>query len=67
MIRHLLLRVNSPSLEDSLLLTESREAKKAPQDEENRQDKPKATTAETKDVVADNEPVAEEELKDGEK
>ena len=29
-IRHLLLKVDSPSLEDSLLLIESREAKKAP-------------------------------------
>ena len=31
-IRHLLLKVDSPSLEDSLLLIESREAKKAPQE-----------------------------------
>ena len=29
-IRHLLLKVDSPSLEDSLLLVESREAKKSP-------------------------------------
>tara|TARA_B100001250_G_scaffold401034_1_gene412392 strand:+ start:3525 stop:3977 length:453 start_codon:yes stop_codon:yes gene_type:complete len=66
-IRHLLLKVDSPFLEDSLLLIESREAKKAPQDEEHRQDKPKATPAETEDVVADDESVAKEELKDDEK
>jgi small subunit ribosomal protein S6 len=30
-IRHLLLKVDYPSLEDSLLLVESREAKKSPQ------------------------------------
>ena len=65
-IRHLLLRVGSPSLEDSLLLIESREVKKVPQDEERREDKPKATPAEIKDA-ADDEDVAEEESKDGEK
>ena len=63
MIRHLLLKVNSPSLEDSLLLVESREAKKAPQDEEKSQEKPKTSSVESND---NNESNANEELKDGE-
>ena len=62
-IRHLLLKVDSPSLEDSLLLIESKEAKKAPQDEEQSQEKPKVTLAEQNEVA---EPIAKEEPKDGE-
>ena len=62
-IRHLLLKVDSPSLEDSLLLIESKEAKKAPQDEEQSQEKPKVTPAEKNDTA---EPIAKEESKDGE-
>ena len=62
-IRHLLLKVDSPSLKDSLLLIESREAKKAPQEEEQRQEKPKVNPAEQNEVT---EPVAKEEAKDGE-
>ena len=62
-IRHLLLKVDSPSLEDSLLLIESREAKKVPQEEEQSQEKPKVNPVEQNEVT---EPVAEEELKDGE-
>ena len=62
-IRHLLLKVDSPSLEDSLLLIESKEAKKAPQDEEQSQEKPKVTPAEQNEVA---EPIAKEETKDGE-
>ena len=60
-IRHLLLKVNSPSLEDSLLLVESREAKKAPQEEEKSQETPKTSSVESND---DNE--SNEELKDAE-
>ena len=46
-IRHLMLKVNALSLEDSLLMIESREAKKAP--EEIKVTPPKAkVTAETK-------------------
>ena len=60
-IRHLLLKVNSPSLEDSLLLVESREAKKSLQEEEKSQEKPKTSSVESND---DNE--SNEELKDGE-
>ena len=62
-IRHLLLKVDSPSLEDSLLLVESREAKKAPQEEDRTQEKPKVATAEKNDA---DESVDKEELKDGE-
>ena len=62
-IRHLLLKVDSPSLEDSILLIESREAKKAPQNEEQSQEKPKVTPAEQNETT---EPVAKEESKDGE-
>ena len=62
-IRHLLLKVDSPSLEDSLLLIESREAKKVPQEEEQSQEKPKANPVEQNEVT---EPVAKEESKDGE-
>ena len=62
-IRHLLLKVDSPSLEDSILLIESREAKKAPQNEEQSQEKPKVTPAEQNEAT---EPAAKEESKDGE-
>ena len=62
-IRHLLLKVDSPSLEDSLLLVESREAKKAPQEEEQTQEKPKVTRAEQNEAA---EPIAKKESKDGE-
>ena len=62
-IRHLLLKVDSPSLEDSILLIESREVKKAPQNEEQSQEKPKVTPAEQNEAT---EPVAKEESKDGE-
>ena len=62
-IRHLLLKVDSPSLEDSILLIESREAKKAPQNEEQSQKKPKVTPSEQ---IEATEPVAKEESKDGE-
>ena len=62
-IRHLLLKVDSPSLEDSLLLIESREAKKVPQEEEQSQEKPKVNPVEQNEVT---EPVAKKESKDGE-
>ena len=62
-IRHLLLKVDSPSLEDSLLLIESREAKKAPQEEEQSQEKPKVTLAEQNQAA---ETVGKDESKDGE-
>ena len=43
-IRHLLLKVETPSLEDSLLLLESKEVKKTSQDEEEIQDKLKSNS-----------------------
>jgi len=62
-IRHLLLKVDSPSLEDSLLLIESREAKKTPIEEHQPQDKPKDTPVEKNDA---DESADKEEAKDGE-
>ena len=62
-IRHLLLKVDSPSLEDSLLLVESREAKKSPQEEDQSQEKPKTPPAETNTAA---ESVVKEESKEGE-
>ncbi|MDC0061957.1 30S ribosomal protein S6 [Pseudomonadota bacterium] len=62
-IRHLLLKVDSPSLEDSLLLVESREAKKSPQEEDQIQEKPKTPPAETNTAA---ESVVKEESKEGE-
>ena len=62
-IRHLMLKVDSPSLEDSLLLVESREAKKSPQEEDQSQEKSKASQAEIKPAA---DPAAKEESKDDE-
>jgi len=64
-IRHLLLKVDTPCLEDSLLLIESREAKKAPQEEDQKKDKQESTQVETSGDNS-NESPAEEESKDGE-
>ena len=61
-IRHLLLKVDSPSLEDSLLLVESREAKKSHQEEDQSQEKPKTPPAETNTAA---ESVVKEESKEG--
>ena len=62
-IRHLLLKVDCPSLEDSLLLVESREAKKSHQEEDQSQEKPKTPPAETNTAA---ESVVKEESKEGE-
>jgi small subunit ribosomal protein S6 len=62
-IRHLMLKVDSPSLEDSLLLVESREAKKSHQEEDQSQEKSKTSQAEINPAT---EAAAKEELKDGE-
>ena len=62
-IRHLLLKVDSPSIEDSLLLLESRETKKVPQEEEQSQEKLKTSPAELNTA---SESSAKEESKDGE-
>tara|TARA_Y100000768_G_scaffold63513_1_gene43590 strand:- start:455 stop:901 length:447 start_codon:yes stop_codon:yes gene_type:complete len=63
-IRHLLLKVDAPSLEDSFLLLESKEAKKSPQDEEEIQKELKSKTEKKSDEVSDEE-IASEESKDG--
>tara|TARA_B100001113_G_C20863375_1_gene515054 strand:- start:221 stop:661 length:441 start_codon:yes stop_codon:yes gene_type:complete len=57
-IRHLLLKVDFPSLEDSLLLVESREAKKAPQEEDHGDEKSETSSAESN---SENEPNPTEE------
>ena len=62
-IRHLLLKVDSPSLEDSLLLIESMEVKIAPQDTDQSQDKPKVKPSEKNDA---DDQVSKEESKEGE-
>jgi small subunit ribosomal protein S6 len=61
-IRHLLLKVDYPSLEDSLLLVESREVKKSPT-EDPKQEKPKVTPAvknNTDETAATEEPKGDE-------
>jgi small subunit ribosomal protein S6 len=63
-IRHLLLKVENPSLEDSMLLVESRETKKAPQDE-TLQDKPKTKSVEKNESSADQSDI-NAEAKEGE-
>ena len=55
-IRHLLLKVNTPSLEDSLLLTESKELKKTSQDDEKNQEKLKSNSEKKIDEASDEEP-----------
>ncbi|EKO36407.1 ribosomal protein S6 [SAR86 cluster bacterium SAR86E] len=63
-IRHLLLKVENPSLEDSMLLVESRETKKTPQDETS-QDKPKTKLVEKNESSADQSDI-KAEAKEGE-
>ena len=64
-IRHLLLKVDTPSLEDSLLLLESKEAKKTSQVEDKNQNKLKSDSVENIDKESDFEPKSKES-KDGE-
>ena len=61
-IRHLLLKLDAPSLEDSLLLLDSKDAKKTPQDEEEVQDKLQSNSDQKLDK--DDEPVSEESKDD---
>lgn len=65
-IRHLLLKVDSPSLEDSLLMVESREAKKSPQEDAQTREKPKVTPASPKEETKERAPSKYEESKEGE-
>tara|TARA_B100000459_G_scaffold37782_1_gene18552 strand:+ start:137 stop:583 length:447 start_codon:yes stop_codon:yes gene_type:complete len=63
-IRHLLLKVDAPSLEDSLLFLETKEAKKTSQAEEENQDKIKSNSEENTDNIS-NDDSASKESKDG--
>ena len=56
--------ISLPSLEDSLLLVESKEAKKTPQVEEDNQEKFKSNSEKKTDKVSDDDSVSEES-KDG--
>ena len=64
-IRHLLLKVNTPSLDDSFLLIESKEVKKTSQDDEKNQEKLKSNSEKKIDEASAAEP-SSEESKDGE-
>ena len=59
-IRHLLLKVNKPSLEDSLLLVESKEAKKNSQDNEENKEKLKSNSEEKIEKASDMKPSSKE-------
>ena len=63
-IRHLLLKVDTPSLEDSFLLLETKEAKKTSQVEEENHDKLQSNSEKKTDTISD-EDSASEESKDG--
>tara|TARA_Y100001970_G_C14056426_1_gene761833 strand:- start:205 stop:651 length:447 start_codon:yes stop_codon:yes gene_type:complete len=63
-IRHLLLKVDTPSLEDSLLLLETKEAKKTSQVMQEDQDKLKPNSEKKTDNASDDDH-ASEESKDG--
>ena len=64
-IRYLLLKVDTPSLEDSFLLIESRDVKKAPQEEDQKKDKQESPSVEANGETPEESP-AKEESKDGE-
>jgi len=63
-IRHLLLKVDAPFLEDSLLLMETKEAKKISQVEEENQDKSEPNSEKKADNLSDSDS-ASKESKDG--
>ena len=66
-IRHLLLKVDKPSLEDSLLLLESKELKRSAQDDEHKSKKPKSAKSESDNNSSIESSDATQESKDGEK
>ena len=66
-IRHLLLKVDKPSLEDSLLLLESKELKRSAQDDEQKSEKPKSVKSESDNNSSIESSDATQESKDGEK
>ena len=59
-IRHLLLRVNKLSLEDSLLLMDSKEAKKTSKEEEDNQDNFKSNSEEKTELISDDDHISKE-------
>ena len=66
-IRHLLLKVDKPSLEDSLLLLESKELKRSAQDDEQKSEKPESAKSESDNNSSIESSDATQESKDGEK
>ena len=66
-IRHLLLKVDKPSLEDSLLLLESKELKRSAQDDEQKSEKPKSAKSESDNNSSIEPSDTTQESKDGEK
>lgn len=66
-IRHLLLKVDKPSLEDSLLLLESKELKRSAQDDEQKSEKSKSAKSESDNNSSIESSDATQESKDGEK
>ena len=66
-IRHLLLKVDKPSLEDSLLLLESKELKRSAQDDEQKLDKQKSAKSESDNNSSIESSDTTQESKDGEK
>ena len=66
-IRHLLLKVDKPSLEDSLLLLESKELKKSAQVDEQKLEEQKSVQSESDNNSSIESSDATQESKDGEK
>ena len=66
-IRHLLLKVDKPSLEDSLLLLESKELKRSAQDDEQKSEKLKSAESESDNNSSIESSDATQASKDGEK
>ena len=66
-IRHLLLKVEKPSLEDSLLLLESKELKRSAQDDEQKSEKPKSAKSESDNNSSIESSDATQKSKDSEK
>ena len=66
-IRHLLLKVDKTSLEDSLLLLESKELKRSAQDDEQKSEKLKSAESESDNNSSIESSDATQESKDGEK
>ena len=66
-IRHLLLRVDEPSMEDSLLLLDSKELKRSAQDDEQKSQKQKSAKSESDNNSSIEPSDATQESKDGEK